>query len=406
MLMRDRLLHLHQFIPPRRFLLVGHVPVEPRRRRVGLERIGEHTHPLKLPLLREGDHLLELFAGLAGEAGDERRPQHEAWDPAPQFREQLFGRPASHAALHPLQHRVAGMLEGHVEIGNDLRAGRDLVDEAIGEVDRIEIHQADPLDAVHLLEFVEQFHEPGLAVEVHPVVGGVLRDDHQFLHAVGGEFTGLANHLLDRLGGMLAPHLGNRAEGAGAVAALGDLEVGHVPRCDPHAARVVEGAGGRGAKDAPLIAEAADEPFGRAGDLVPREDADHGIHSGQFGEQRLFLPLGQAAGHDHTPRAARPLQVEHLVDRGIRLLAGGVDEGAGVHDHDVGALRLADELPAVLAEQAEHPLAIDEVFRAAEADHGKRAAAGGRIDRQGGRHHGRAAAAGITAGGRIDDREG
>ena len=273
-------------------------------------------------------------------------------------------------------------------------------------MDRVEIHQPDPLDPVHLLELVEQFHEPGLAVEVHAVVGRVLRDDHQLFHAVGGEFAGLADHLLDRLGGMLAPHLRDRAEGAGAIAALGDLEVGHVPRRDPHPARVVEGAGGGGAKDAPLVAKAADEPFGRAGDLVPREDADHGIHSGQFGEQRLLLPLGETAGHDHAAGAARPLQVEHLVDRRIRLLAGGVDEGAGVHDHDVGALRLADELPAVLAEQAEHPLAVDEVLRAAEAHHGKRAAAGGRVDRLHGPHHGGSAPAGRTRGRRIDDRQG
>ena len=403
--MRDRLLHLHELIPPRRLFLVGHVAVEPRRRRVGLERIGEHAHPLKLPLLREGDHLLELFAGLAGEAGDERRPQHEAGNPAPQLREQFLRWPAGDAALHPLEHRVAGVLQRHVEVGDDLRAGSDLVDEAIGEVDRVEVHQADPLDAVHLLELIEQFHEPGLAVEVHAVIGRVLRDDHQLLHAVGGEFAGLADHLLDRLGGVLAPHLRDRAEGAGAVAALGDLEVGHVPRRDPHAARVVESAGGRGAKDAPLVAEAADEPFGCTGDLVPREDADHGIDPRQFGEQRLLLPLGQAAGHDHAPRTAGPLQVEHLVDCGVRLLAGCVDESARVHDHDVGALRFADELPAVLAEQAEHPLAVDEVLRAAEAHHGKRAAAGGRVDRLRGRHHGGSASAGCGRGRRIDDRQ-
>ena len=268
MLVGDRLLHLHQLIPPCCLFLVGHVPVEPRCRRVWLQRIGEHPHPLKLPVLGEGDHFLELLAGLAGKSRDERCPQHQAGNPAPELPQQFLRRPPRHAPLHPLEHRVAGVLQRHVEVGNDLRAGGDLVDEAIGEMDRVEIHEPDPLDPVDLLEFFEQFHEPGLAVEVHSVVGRVLRDDHQFLHAVGGQFLGLADHLLDRLGGVLAPHLRDRTEGAGAVAALGDLEVGHVPRRDPHAAGVVERPGGRGAENAPLVSEAADEPFGCAGDLV------------------------------------------------------------------------------------------------------------------------------------------
>ena len=48
-----------------------------RRRRVGLERIGEHAHPLEPVLLDELDQLLEVVVRLAGKAGDERGPQRQ-----------------------------------------------------------------------------------------------------------------------------------------------------------------------------------------------------------------------------------------------------------------------------------------------------------------------------------------
>ena len=53
-----------------------------------------------------------------------------------------------------------------------------------------------------------------------------------------------------------------------------------------------------------------------------------------------------------------------------RLGPGPLDEAAGVDDDEIGPVRLADQLVAVELQQAEHPLAIDEVLRAAEADEG------------------------------------
>ena len=65
-----------------------------------------------------------------------------------------------------------------------------------------------------------------LAVEVHAVIGRVLGDDVQLADAVGGQFAGLGDHHLDRLGGVLAAHLRDRAERARPVAAFGDFEIG------------------------------------------------------------------------------------------------------------------------------------------------------------------------------------
>ncbi len=76
------------------------------------------------------------------------------------------------------------------------------------------------------IELAQQFGQADLAVEIEAVIGGVLGDDDQFADAVGGEFVRLADDFLDRLGDVLAAHAGDGAEGAGAVAALGDFQIG------------------------------------------------------------------------------------------------------------------------------------------------------------------------------------
>ena len=50
------------------------------------------------------------------------------------------------------------------------------------------------------------------------------------------------------------------------------------------------------------------------------------------------------------------------------LLLGGVDEGAGVDDQDVGVGGVGCNLGAGEVEQAHHDFRVDEVFGAAEGD--------------------------------------
>ena len=119
MVVGDPLLHFHELVAAGGLHLLWEMAVELRCRGVGLEGVGEHADALKPPLPGEVDHLLKLRLGLAGEAGDERRPEDKLGDPLPQLAEQVLGRLPRHAPLHPLEDRVAGMLERHVEIGDD-----------------------------------------------------------------------------------------------------------------------------------------------------------------------------------------------------------------------------------------------------------------------------------------------
>ena len=176
----------------------------------------------------------------------------------------FFGVAAVHASLHPPQHAVVGMLQRHVEIRHDpLRRG-DRVDQLVGYVHRIEVHQANPVEPVDLLQLAEQFDEPRLAVQVHAVVRRVLGHDHQLAHAVGGQLTGLGDHFFDRLGGVLAAHLRDRAERAQPVAAFGDLQEREMLRRDSQPGRVGQRVGRRRVEDrcaVRLVRPAAGRPL-------------------------------------------------------------------------------------------------------------------------------------------------
>ena len=64
--------------------------------------------------------------------------------------------------------------------------------------------------------------------------------------------------------------------------------------------------------------------------------ADERVDVGPTVEQGFLLTFGQAARHDHASRLAPALQLQHLVDRGIRLPTRLLDETARVNDDHIG----------------------------------------------------------------------
>ena len=125
--------------------------------------------------------------------------------------------------------------------------------------------------------------------------------------------------------------------------------------------------------------QVAHDPVGHAGDLLPPEDADHLVDLRHLVQQHLALPFRQAPCDDHSLELARPLAVEHLANDPQRLQPRGVDEPAGIDDHHVRLLAVGDEHVAVLGQEAEHALGVNEVLRTAEADEGESSLHGGLI---------------------------
>ncbi len=283
--------------------------------------------------------------------------------------------------VHHLEHPVVDVLERHVQVRQDLGTARQDIIKVVGEVVRVVVEDPDPVEPVDLVELAEQLGQPGPPVQVHAVIGHVLGDQVQLADAVGGEFAGLLDDALDRLGDVLAPHVGDRAEGAEAVAPLGHLEVGQMFGGDPEPGPVVLRLDRGGPEDGPLLVEVAHDPVGDLGDLLAAEDADDLVDLGHLVQEHLALAFGQAAGDDHPLDLPEPLAVEHLADHPERLLPRGVDESAGVDDDQVGPLRVRHQGVPVLRQQPEHPLGVDEVLGAAEADEGEGAFEVGRVHR-------------------------
>ena len=98
--------------------------------------------------------------------------------------------------------------------------------------------------------------------------------------------------------------------------------------------------------------------------------ADDGVDLGNVGADLVAIALDQAAGDDEALGAAAvgDLMLDHLKDGIDALLLGGVDEGAGVDDEDLGVFGALGQLGAVVVKQAHHDLGVDEVFGAAERD--------------------------------------
>ena len=110
--------------------------------------------------------------------------------------------------------------------------------------------------------------------------------------------------------------------------------------------------------------------------LAELVEADEAVDLGDLPGELVAEAVDHAAGHQHLldPLA---LAADHLQDGVDRLLLGLLDEGAGVDHHRLRRVEVVDHLIAAPGELAEHDLAVDEVLRAAEADHAHAGAADG-----------------------------
>src|SRR5205823_6683331 len=112
---------------------------------------------------------LKIRIGFAGEAGDEGGSQRQAVDARSQTAKKVFCFGARDAAAHAAEHGVAGVLQRNVDVGQNFAAVGDRIDERIVDVHRIEVHQANPVDAGDLLKLAEQMSQPRLAIEIEAV---------------------------------------------------------------------------------------------------------------------------------------------------------------------------------------------------------------------------------------------
>ncbi len=197
------------------------------------------------------------------------------------------------------------------------------------------------------------------------VAGRVLRDEDELGDALRLEPLRFPHQRVDAARPLEPPHLWDRAERAGVVAPLGDLEVRVAAASGQDARRqVVVEPGGEGLGREPR--ERREAEGGRRG-LLELVEAEEVVHLRDLGRELGPVLLDHAPRDDDPVDLPRLLPADLLEDGVHRLLLRLVDEPAGVDDDDPGGVGVAERQP-LAPEVAEHHLGVDEVLRAAERD--------------------------------------
>ena len=224
--------------------------------------------------------------------------------------------------LHPLQHVVRRVLQRQVDVLADLVALRHRVERRVVDRRRVEVEQADPLEAVDRVQLAEQTAERAALLAVDAVEGSVLRDEQQLLDAARCERARLVDDRIRRAAAVRAAQRRDDAERALVVAAFGDLHVRVVTRRREHArrARVVDvcGTGVAGIRDSgfgirerrigirsrrfagpdEMERSRHERPVDRADDLRHLARAQHGVDLRDLFLQLVPIALRHAAGDD------------------------------------------------------------------------------------------------------------
>ena len=324
---------LHQRRPlghGRRRNRIGHG----RRGRALLGGVGEDAQPVEGHVLDEGQEIVEGGLGLPGEAHQHRGPHGDARDGLAELGDDLLHPARRHRPAHRAQHAVVAVLHRHVEVRHHARA-RPAGDEAVVDVRGVEVHGPDPRH-LRIGEREQQIGDVPVAGEIAAIGQRVLGDEDGLLDPARGEPLHLGDHVPDGAAAVAAAELRDRAERAAHVAALGDLHVG-IGRARAEEARrgrVVEIA--RRRRGHPVLPAVG--LVHEVHDAVQLGGAEDGVDFRDLGEDVLPVALGEAAGHDERAGAAPLLQLGQVEDGVDRLLAGAVDEGAGIDHQALGGL--------------------------------------------------------------------
>ncbi len=155
--------------------------------------VGEDAEPVKLRGSDESTELLEIIVGLARESDDERSAQGESGHRLAHFGDELEENFRRAAALHALENRGRGVLQGKVDIAAKAWMAGEYFQQARRDLVGIGVEEANPAELVDLRELFEQRGETILNAEVFAEAGCVLPDEIDFANALRGQPPGLGD---------------------------------------------------------------------------------------------------------------------------------------------------------------------------------------------------------------------
>ena len=184
------------------------------------------TQPFETRTLAEIQQFLELFLSLARMSHYHSGTQGHARNLFTKSRYEFSGPRPIHVTTHIRENHVAYVLKRDVEIFADLRVMCHLFKHVFRKVVGIGIMNPYPVNLLYRREFFDKFGKRPSAIEVEPVIGGILRYQNKFLHALRGQYLRLLHQFLHRDGLMRTPNMRNGTVRAPSVTPFGYLKIG------------------------------------------------------------------------------------------------------------------------------------------------------------------------------------
>ena len=211
--------------------IVRYLPVHTGGPGALLGGIGEDGRVIEALFREELAELVRLLVGLAGKSGHAGRAQYHAGNLAPQAGEELGELLARPGPAHALEHATVAVLNGYVDIGQNLGRVAYGRDELVSHALRLQVEHTHPTphgshDGCHLTKKgCERLRLPEIAAPD----AGVLTDQYYLTYAALDQRLYFRDNILCRARAIAAADVGNGAEGAIPVAALGNLHEGACP---------------------------------------------------------------------------------------------------------------------------------------------------------------------------------
>ncbi len=233
----------------------------------------------------------------------------------------------------------------HMRIGIDIVQPHPSIELAqlAGEVGHVRTHFSAGLQRI------------GGVAHVDAIGRGVLANDQQFLGAGGDQLLGLAQDCIGPAAGEIAAQARDDAEGAAVIAALRNLQIAVVARRELQITLRHQIEEGRRRNRRRVV--------DRAHHLLILMRTGDGEHVGEALADHLRF-LAHAAGDDDAA-----ILRDRLTDGFEALLLGGIEETAGVDEHDVGTGIVGGHGIAIRAELGQDAFAVHKVLRTAERNH-------------------------------------
>ena len=260
------------------------------------------------------------------------------------------------------------MLHGDIDIGQHLGRIANRIDKLIGHALGLQIEHADP-DVVRAhglgdgTQQLRQIARRALGDILVSKVGApntrVLADQHDLAHTAGNQVAYLGDNALGIARMIATANIGDHAEAAEAVAAIGNLDVGDSALDSALDLRNI------GCDLTHDTQHAIDDRH----DAVLLVGLHKGSDLGQLVRQVVAIARRHTAAHNDGARTNAVLNLVGELERGLDALGRcGGEERASIDDGDIGILRVECLLVARGGQKRTHAVGVNLVLSAPEGD--------------------------------------